>query len=46
MIRCAKEIKRRLDIDLEKEFIFILEKYDEEINIYEEKKKDENGEVE
>jgi len=46
MIRCAKEIKRRLDIDLEKEFIFILEKYDEEIGIYEDKKIIENKDVE
>jgi len=45
LIRCYKEIKRRLNIDLKKEFEEIMESYDAEIAKYEDLKRDENGEV-
>ncbi len=45
LIRCSKEIKRRLNLDVEKLFKSILDSYDEEINNYEDLKIYENGDV-
>lgn len=45
LVRCYKEVERRLEID-ETLLIKIIEEYDEEINIYEEKKILENEDVE
>jgi len=45
LVRCAKEIRRRLHLELP--FLWqILESYDEEIDKYEDKKIEENGDVE
>jgi hypothetical protein len=46
MIRCWKEIYRRLNIYLKDEFMDILESYDDEINVYEDLKIIENQDVE
>jgi len=46
LILCAKELKRRLKIDLTKEFEKIIDSYDDEIAKYEDKKILENGDVE
>lgn len=46
LIRCFKEIYRRLHIDLEHVFIDILNSYDYYIDKYEDKKIEENGDVE
>ena len=46
LIRCYKEIKRRLDLDLKKTFERFMESYDNEIAKYEDKKIIENGDVE
>lgn len=46
MIRCYKEIKRRLNKDVKDLFIKIMESYDEEIDKYEDRKRIENGDVE
>ncbi|GAI46142.1 unnamed protein product [marine sediment metagenome] len=46
LIRCYKEIERRLDRDVYDLFIDIMELYDEEINSYEDKKIKENSDVE
>jgi hypothetical protein len=46
MIRCYKEIKRRLNIDVKEEFIEIMESYDADIDKYEDLKILENGDVE
>jgi len=43
---CAKEIKRRLEIDLREQFKQIIDFYDFEIEKYEDKKCMENGDVE
>jgi hypothetical protein len=45
LIRCKKELKRRLNIN-EEILINIMEAYDNEIAKYEDKKIDENGDVE
>jgi len=45
LIRCHKEIKRRLNINLKTEFIDIMESYDDEIAMYENDKILENGDV-
>ena len=45
LVLCAKEIRRRLHLELP--FLWqIIESYDEEIDNYEDKKRDENGDVE
>lgn len=46
LIRCYKEIQRRLNINLKDKFTEIMEKYDKEIEIYEDKKIKENSDVE
>jgi len=46
LIRCYKEIRRRLYIDVESEFIEIMESYDDEIAEYEDTKIKENSDVE
>lgn len=46
LIRCYKELNRRLNIDLEDMFLEIMESYDEEINEYEATKIISNGDVE
>ena len=46
LIRCAKEIERRLKIDIECLFVDILNSYDNEINEYEDVKIKENSDVE
>lgn len=46
LIRCDKEIYRRLDIDLERTFERLMESYDDEIAKYEDLKIKENGDVE
>lgn len=46
LIRCYKEIKRRLNIDLKDRFIKIIDSYDDEIAKYEDTKIEENGDVE
>jgi len=46
LIRCAKEIERRLDIQIMEFLIPILNNYDDEIAKYEDKKIQENGDVE
>lgn len=46
LIRCAKEIKRRLKIDICEEFYSIMESFDQEIADYEDVKIQENGDVE
>ena len=46
LIRCYKEIKRRLKINLKKQFIKVMERYDDEIAKYEDEKITENGDVE
>lgn len=46
LIRCYKEIKRRLNINLENMFKEIMESYDDEIAKYEDIKINENGDVE
>ena len=46
LLLCAKEIKRRLKIDVEKTFKKIIDSYDDEIAKYEDKKIKENGDVE
>jgi len=43
---CAKEIKRRLEIDVKKPFEEIIGFYDKEIGIYEDLKITQNGDVE
>ncbi len=45
LVRCYKEIKRRLNINVKSEFLNILDNFDNVINIYEDKKIKENGEV-
>jgi len=46
LIRCYKEIERRLNIDVKDKFIDILEDYDDEIANYEDTKIISNGDVE
>jgi len=46
LIRCYKEIKRRLRIDVKDLFTEIMESYDDEIAKYEDTKIIENGDVE
>jgi hypothetical protein len=46
LVRCAKEIKRRLHITVENTFKEIIDSYDDEIAKYEDKKIIENGDVE
>lgn len=46
MVRCYKEIYRRLHINLEREFLDIMEQYDDIIADYEDTKIDSNGDVE
>ena len=46
LIRCYKEIKRRLNIYLKDMFITIMERYDDEIAKYEDTKIISNGDVE
>ncbi len=46
LIRCYKEIKRRLGLDLKKTFERILDSYDDEIAKYEDTKIVNNGDVE
>lgn len=46
LIRCCKEINRRLSLHLKKEFDYILNRYDEEIAKYEDIKIKTNGDVE
>jgi hypothetical protein len=46
LIRCYKEIKRRLNIDVKNIFTEIMEKYDDEIARYEDIKIKENSDVE
>ena len=46
LIRCYKEIQRRLDIDVKDMFLDIMESYDEDINEYENEKIVSNGDVE
>ncbi len=45
LLLCAKEIRRRLHIDLSKEFKKIIDSYDYVIAKYEDKKIKENGDV-
>jgi len=45
LIRCKKELERRLNINADF-LIDVMESYDEEINLYEDKKIIENGDVE
>ena len=45
LILCAKEVKRRLSIDLIDNFKYIIDSYDFEIADYEDKKIKENGDV-
>jgi len=45
LIRCYKELNRRLNIDVEDMFLSIMESYDEEINAYEDTKIISNGDV-
>lgn len=46
LVRCYKEIKRRLNVDVKKVFWSIIESYDDEIAQYEDTKIKENGDVE
>jgi len=46
LVRCYKEIERRLHFDLKTTFIQIMETYDDEIARYEDKKCQKNGDVE
>jgi len=46
LIRCYKEIERRLNINYKAEFECLMESYDDEIAKYEDKKIIENGDVE
>lgn len=46
MIRCYKELERRLEIDVKQGFIQLMENYDNVIAEYEDKKCKENGDVE
>lgn len=46
LIRCAKEIKRRLNINIGNILIPILASYDDEIAKYEDTKIEQNGDVE
>ena len=46
LIRCAKEIKRRLGYDLKENFEELINSYDDEIAKYEDLKIKENGDVE
>ena len=46
LIRCYKELERRLDIGVKDLFLRIMEKYDNEIAYYEDRKILENGDVE
>jgi len=46
LIRCAKEIRRRLPLKSERVLLDIVESYDDEIAKYEDKKIIENGDVE
>jgi hypothetical protein len=46
LIRCDKEVYRRLDVDLERMFKRIMESYDEQIATYEDEKIISNGDVE
>ncbi len=46
LVRCQKEIYRRLNIDLESFFYDLLEEWDYEIASYEDKKIKKNGDVE
>jgi hypothetical protein len=46
MIRCYKEIKRRLGIDVKDLFIEIMESYDHTVDVYEDEKIISNGDVE
>lgn len=46
LIRCAKEIKRRLNIDVRNILIKVMESYDNEIAKYEDTKINSNGDVE
>ena len=45
LVRCYKEIKRRLNIDA-RALIYVMESYDDEIDKYEDKKIKENSDVE
>jgi len=45
LVRCYKELQRRLDLDIT-ELLYVLEEYDNEIAKYEDIKIKENGEVE
>ena len=46
MIRCYKEIKRRLGLDVKELFMDIMDSYDDEIAKYEDTKIESNGDVE
>ncbi len=46
LVLCAKEIKRRLKLDLEKDFMDIINSYDKKIANYEDDKIKENSDVE
>jgi len=46
LILCAKEIERRLNIDVKRMFKGIVDSYDKQIAIYEDLKINENGDVE
>lgn len=46
LIRCYKEIERRLPVSVESDFICMMNSYDEKINKYEDEKINENGDVE
>ena len=46
LIRCAKEIRRRLPLKSEIVLLRVIENYDDEIAKYEDKKIQENGDVE
>lgn len=46
LIRCAKEIRRRLPLKGEMVLLNIMESYDEQIATYEDLKIKENGDVE
>lgn len=46
LIRCARELKRRLNLYVETGFTTIMNAYDDEIAKYEDKKIESNGDVE
>jgi uncharacterized protein YerC len=45
LIRCCREVKRRLNLDLKKEFYEVLDSYDDEIAKYEDQAIIRNGDV-